>query len=184
MAKRKPKRKTGPVPKLEDAKLRNRVLSLIRRGNPLRLVCHNTGIAFNTLQTYKRNNPKFAAELRRARAEGDMALVTICRNHAKKDPRIAWHLLVSRVPEFRQANQPQQHVHAHAHIEADPESLRTELIGILGTLRDRAGAGEAPRITESGGGSVIDVEGVESASGDHADDADAATVRFPQPDLQ
>jgi hypothetical protein len=136
-SRRKP-RKPGPSPKLDDPKLRRKILYHLRRGAPITVVCKACRVSLNTVNHYADQHPEFAADLEQANGECDIEAIDAWLLHRKTDPKTARQFVGIRVAEYREAaSEPQTRVNVN--INSDPESVRAELFGILATLRDRSG---------------------------------------------
>lgn len=80
------------------AERKQRVLDALKAGNTRRAACIAAGIDQRTLERWQERYVGFAADLARAEAESEVALVGFIRNAAAQDWRAALTLLERRWP--------------------------------------------------------------------------------------
>ncbi|MDC3985789.1 hypothetical protein [Polyangium jinanense] len=76
------------------------ILDGLRNGHLHRpTVCALVGISTRTLRRWRKQDPEFDAEIRKAEADGEFQLSKLVLQAAEKDPRFALEVLRARYPE-------------------------------------------------------------------------------------
>jgi hypothetical protein len=183
--------KGGRQPKLDDRKVRSKLLRFIGQGVSQKVACAAVGITVQTFHNRVKADPKFARAVKRAKAQQIAALTRLALKHAKTDPRTTLHLLACLDPRYRKPQEKQvkqvNHQHAHAHVHVGIDEQRSAIVA----LAARLGLGDVFEPDQESRPTTIDSpparsgDGLPAPSGtsETPPDPDAAASRFPEPDV-
>lgn len=149
----KKKRGRGQPRKLQKANVRTKLLKLISTTRSLYTACAAVGVSYPTMLAECDRDPEFAEQIEQAKAAKVGLLEDLAHEVAKVDPpTLRWLLANLDRENYAQRPEPQQHIVAHAHFNADPDEIKSALAALA---------------AEIGVEDVVDAVRIEKSNGHH-----------------